>query len=51
MLTNTNSHCVEVYSDSLTNHRLIVGFGQSVGKGWIHVISEVHLDQDPVILP
>ena len=39
-LTSTDPHCVKVYSDSLTNHRLVVGFGQSVGRDWIHVISE-----------
>ena len=43
-LTSTNSHCAKVYSDSLTNHRLIVGFGQSVGKSWIRVISEELLE-------
>ncbi|KIM69919.1 hypothetical protein SCLCIDRAFT_492283 [Scleroderma citrinum Foug A] len=31
-LTSTNPLCVKVYSDSLTNHRFVVGFGQSFGK-------------------
>ena len=39
-LTSTDSHCIKVYSDSLTNHFLVVSFGQSVGKDWIHVIPE-----------
>ncbi|KIM58695.1 hypothetical protein SCLCIDRAFT_1218382 [Scleroderma citrinum Foug A] len=39
-LTSTNSLCTKVYSDSLTNHRFVVGFGQSFGKEWIHVVSD-----------
>ena len=39
-LTNTDSLCVKVYSDSLTNHRFVLGLGQSFGKGWIHVVSD-----------
>ena len=37
-LTSTDPLCVKVYSDSLTNHRLVVGLGQSFGKDWIHVV-------------
>ena len=39
-LTRTNPLCVKVYSDSLTNHRLVVGLGQYFGKGWMHVVSD-----------
>ena len=39
-LSNTDPVCVKVYSDSLTNHHLAVGLGQSFGKGWIHVVSD-----------
>ena len=39
-LTGTNSLCIKVYSDSLTNHRFLVGLGLSFGKDWIHVVSD-----------
>jgi len=39
-LTSTDPLCVKVYSDSLTNYRLVLGFGQSFGKDWVHVISD-----------
>jgi len=39
-LTSTDPLCVKVYSDSLTNHRFVVGLGQTFGKDWIHVISD-----------
>jgi len=38
-LTSTDSLCIKVYSDSLTNHRFVVGLGLSFGKHWIHVVS------------
>ena len=37
-LTSTNPLCIKVYSDSLTNHLLVMGFGQLFGKDWIHVV-------------
>ena len=41
MLTLTSdSICIRVYSDSLTNHRFVVGLGLSFGKDWIHVVSD-----------
>ena len=40
-LTSTNSLSIKVYSDNLTNTWLVVGLGQSFGKDWIHVVSEV----------
>ena len=45
-MTSTNSLCVKVYSDSLTNHHFAVGFGQAFGKDWIHVIFD-----EPNIIP
>ena len=39
-LTTTDSLCVKVYSGDLPDHRFVVGFGQSFGKDWIHVISD-----------
>ena len=38
MLTSTDPLCIKVYFDSRTNHRLVLGFGQSFGKDWIHVV-------------
>ena len=38
MLTSTDPVCVKVFSDSLTNYRLVVGLGQYFGKDWIHLI-------------
>jgi len=38
MLTSTNPLCIKVYSDILTNHRLVVGLGQSFGKSWIYYV-------------
>ena len=38
MLTSTDPLCVKAYSDSLTNNRLVMGFGQSFGEDWIHVV-------------
>jgi len=35
-LTSINPLCVKVYSDTITNHCLVVGLGQSFGKDWIH---------------
>ena len=40
MLTSTDPLCVKAYSDSLTNNRLVMGFGQSFGKDWIRVVSD-----------
>jgi len=40
MLTSTDSLCIKVYSDSLTNRRFVVGLGQFFGKDWIHVVSD-----------
>ena len=39
-LTSADSLCIKVYSDRLTNHRFVVGFGQSFGKDCIHVASD-----------
>ena len=39
-LTSTNPLCVKVYSDSLTNHCIVLGCGQYFGKDWIHVASD-----------
>ena len=39
-LTSADSICVKVYSDSQADCRFTVGFGQSFGKEWIHVVSE-----------
>ena len=39
-LTNTNPLCVKAYSDSSTKRRVVVGLAQSLGKDWIHVISD-----------
>ncbi|KIM50494.1 hypothetical protein SCLCIDRAFT_1225311 [Scleroderma citrinum Foug A] len=39
-LTSINPLCVKVYSDSLTNHPLVVGLGQYFGRGWMHVVSD-----------
>ena len=39
-LTSTDSLCIKVYSDSLTDHRFVVGFGHSFDKEWIHVVSD-----------
>ena len=39
-LTSTNSLCIKVYSDSLTNYRFAVGFGQAFGKEWVDVVSD-----------
>jgi len=39
-LTSTDSLCIKIYSDSLSNHRFAVGLGQSFGKDWIHVVSD-----------
>ena len=39
-LTSTDPLCVKVYSDSLTNHRFVVGLGQCFGTHWIHVLSD-----------
>ena len=40
MLITTASFSIKIYSDSLSNNCLVVGFGESFGKDWIHVISE-----------
>ena len=39
-LTSTDRLCIKIYFDSLTNHRLVVGLGQSFGKGWIRGVSD-----------
>jgi len=39
MLTSTDTLCIKVYFDCLTNHHLVVGLGHSFGKHWIHVVS------------
>ena len=39
-LTGTDPICVKVYFDSQADCRFAVGFGQSFGKDWIHVVSE-----------
>ena len=46
-LTNIDPLCVKAYSDSLTNHLFVLGFRQSFGKDWIHVIP----DQSSIIPP
>ena len=38
ILSSTDPLCIKVYSESLTNHRFVVGLGQSFGKDWIHVL-------------
>ena len=38
-LTDTNPLCVKVYSNDETGDCFAVGFGQFLGKGWIHVES------------
>ena len=45
-LASTDPLCVKVYYDSLTNHRLLVGFGHFFGMDWIHVVSD-----EPNIIP
>ena len=40
MLTSTDSLCIKVYSDSLTDHRFVVGLGLCFGKDWIHVVTD-----------
>jgi len=39
-LTLTNSFFIKVYFDNLTNTRLVVGLGRSLGKDWVHVVSD-----------
>ena len=39
-LTRTCSLCIRVYSDKQANHCFVVGFGQSFGKDWMHVVSD-----------
>jgi len=40
-LTSANSLGIKVYSDNLTSNTfLIVGLGKSLGKDWIHVVSD-----------
>ena len=39
-LTSTDSFYIKVYSDNLTNTRLVVGLGQSFGEDWIRVLSD-----------
>ena len=39
-MTSTDSLCVKVYSDILTDRRFVVGLGQSFGQDWIHVVSD-----------
>ena len=39
-LTSADSFGIKVYSDSLTNHRFVVGLEQFFGKDWIHVVSD-----------
>jgi len=39
-LTSTNPLCIKAYSNSLTNHRFVVGLGQYFGGDWIHVVSD-----------
>jgi len=47
-LTSTNPLCTKVYSDRLTNHRFVVGLGQSFRKAWIRVVSdESNIDPQP----
>ena len=43
-LTSTNPLCIKAYSDSLTNHCLVVGLGQYFGRGWIHVVSDESME-------
>ncbi|KIM53204.1 hypothetical protein SCLCIDRAFT_1223016, partial [Scleroderma citrinum Foug A] len=43
-LTRTNPLCIKIYSDNLTNHRLVVGLGQHLGRGWIHVVSDESME-------
>ena len=45
-LTSTDPLCVKVFSDSLTNYRLVVGLGQYFGNDWIHLISD-----ESILLP
>ena len=46
ILTNTDTLCVKVYSNNQTGHCFAVGFGQFLGKDWIHVESDPSLVQD-----
>ena len=39
-LTSTDSLCIKVYSDSLTNKCFVVGLGLCFGKDWIHAFSD-----------
>ena len=39
-LTSTEPLCVNVYLDSLTNPRFVVGLGQYFGTHWIHILSD-----------
>ena len=40
-LTGANPFCIRVYSDSQTNCRFAVAFGQCFGQDWIHCVCEV----------
>ena len=39
-LSSTDPLCVKVYCSSQANYRIAVGFGQTFGQDWIHVVSE-----------
>ena len=45
-LTSPDSVCIKVYSDSLTNHRFVVGLGQYFGEGWVHVSDEFNIPSE-----
>ena len=40
ILTNTDTLCIKVYSNNQTGGCFAVGFGQFIGKHWIHVVAE-----------
>jgi len=46
ILTNTDTLCIKVYSNNQTGHCFAVGFGQFLGKDWIHVESDSSLARD-----
>ena len=39
-LTSTDPLCAKVYSDSVTDHCLVVSLGKSSGQDWIYVVSD-----------
>jgi len=43
ILTSMDTLCVKVYSNNQTGHCFAVGFGQFLGKNWIHIESDAPL--------